>query len=195
MANKKNTNYIVFKLNLKNIKDDIEIDDAILDFFDEIKEEVYEQAKASQKKYFKIIDTFDMVLPEHVDEYYEAREIVESFGPLGESEGEWISEDDPLEKYYRDIACYGWSVAQNSVSHGNNSIKRFNKYYDFKTREIFECADRYSYYSDRNICFVELKFIFTNFCESDWCCEKYNDDGCMCNDSNDSDDNDNNIDD
>ena len=47
-----NTNNIVFKLNLRGIKNKSEIEEAILNFFDEIKAEVCKLAKASQKKYF-----------------------------------------------------------------------------------------------------------------------------------------------
>ena len=178
-----NTKNIEFKLNLRDIKNKSEIEEAVFKFFDEIKAEVYEKAKASQKKYFKIDDTFDMVLPEYVDQYYQVREAMDYFSLLEKNE-KWFRDNnklkDKIEEYYQaEYPKLGWSATESGAFHGNASIKRFDKEYDSFTRTILEENIQYSNYHGYKICFIELKFIFTNFCKSDWCCRKYNDDGCM----------------
>ena len=94
------------------------------------------------------------------------------FFSLLEKNEKWFSENDKLkdkiEEYYQEEKpCHGWSAIDTCVYHGNPSIKRFDKSYDSYTRNIFEDAKCYSNYYDRKICFIELKFIFTNFCNCD----------------------------
>ena len=170
-----------FKLNLRDTKNKSEIEEVMLKFFNEIKAEVYEKAKASQKKYFKIDDICTMVVPEYVDQYHQVREAMDYFSLLEKNE-KWFSENDKLkdkiEEYYQEKdPSIVWSVTDSGAFHGNASIKRFDKDYDSFTRTIFKGNKQYSNYYGYEICFFEIKFIFTNFCNCD---DAYNRNGCIC---------------
>ena len=176
-----NKNEITFELDLKGITSNTEIRDAVFKFFNDIKEKVYKRALESQKKYFKIDDNFYLVRRNYIDSFYKSREVLDSHGLLEENEENQeidVGElDDELIKHYENVFNWAWSSDEISVSHRNFSIKNFNESYDYLTSNIFSDAEGYCG-KNLTICFIELKFTFTNFCN----CDNVNDNnGCNCN--------------
>ena len=177
MGDLHNKNEITFKLDLEGITSYTELSDTVFKFFNDIKVEVHERALESQKKYFKIEDNFYLVKHNYIDSFFKSREVLDSHGLLEENEEIDVGElDDELIKHYENVFNWAWSSDEISVSHRNFSIKNFNESYDYLTSNIFSDAEGYCG-NNLIICFIELKFIFTNFCDCD---NVYDSDGCNC---------------
>ena len=173
-------NKIEFKLNLRLTQNTGDIEEAMLEFFDEIKAEVYEKAKASQKKYFKLSDSCIMVDPDYLKSYHELDEVMSYFNCLRKNE-KWYRDNKELyhkiEEYYQENnPSHLWSVSDcTDAFHGNPSVKSFDESYDSFTNTVFKDLKQYCHYYGFILRFLKIEFYFTNFCNCD---DVYK--GCMC---------------
>ena len=175
-------NEITFKMNLQGIESYSELSDTVFEFFDDIKVEVHERFLESQKKYFKIEDNFYLVPRDDTRSFFNSLVTLIDNDVLGELDNGILEEvdygklNDELREHYENIDSKAWSSSEISVSHGNIPLKDFDKHYDYLTRQFYYDALRFC--KDKLIiCFIEYKFVFTNFCDCD---DIYNEDGCGC---------------
>ena len=123
------------------------IDDVLREFFDEIKAEVYEKAKASQKKFIVFDDLCTMVTKENLDNHLKLQK-EKNYWYLFKNEEQGY--DEFLEYYNENDYSTGWSFLDDiEYNYEKHEVKNFNEEYERFTRtfinEILKINQRGEY--------------------------------------------------
>ena len=141
------------------------IDDELHEFLSEIKAEVYEKAKASQKKYIVFNDLCTMVTKGNLDNHLKLQKEM-SYYDLLKNEEQWYEDnkqsyDEFLEYFDENDFSTGWSFLDDiEYNYEKHEVKNFNEEYESFTRNFINEILKINQRGEYIIINVKIEFYF-----------------------------------